>query len=192
MKITLISPFPPGRGSGGWGQKSKLKAGAAGNKEGTPPAGYRDGNFSQCHAGARPPPGAWFALISQCRAGSGAGMQGAPPLASPALDRLRHLQNLPSRYPAQREVHGLPPEWQEMLSFGQCRQPRRGGTGGEELRRLRWSSPPGQGEQVPPGFSPLRVRLRQGGQARIKARPTANNIKMGLDFPEELWYTIII
>ena len=27
-------------------------------------------------------------------------MQGAPPLASPALDRLRHLQNLPSRYPA--------------------------------------------------------------------------------------------
>ena len=27
----------------------------------------------------------------------------------------------------------------------QCRQPRRGGTGGEELRRLRWSSPPGQG-----------------------------------------------
>ena len=27
MKITLISPFPPGRGSGGWGQQSKLKAG---------------------------------------------------------------------------------------------------------------------------------------------------------------------
>ena len=27
----------------------------------------------------------------------------------------------------------------------QRRQPRRGGTGGEELRRLRWSSPPGQG-----------------------------------------------
>ena len=33
----------------------------------------------------------------------------------------------------------------------QSRQPRRGGTGGEELRRLRWSSPPGQGEQVPQG-----------------------------------------
>ena len=28
------------------------------------------------------------------------------------------------------------------------------GTGGEELRRLRWSSPPGQGEQVPQGFKP--------------------------------------
>ena len=33
----------------------------------------------------------------------------------------------------------------ENLSHEQCRQPRRGGTGGEELRRLRWSSPPGQG-----------------------------------------------
>ena len=145
MKITLISPFPPGRGSGGWGQKSKLKAGAAGNKEGTPPAGYRDGNFSQCHAGARPPPGAWFALISQCRAGSGAGMQGAPPLASPALDRLRHLQSLPNRCPAQREVHGFPPEWQEMLSFGQCRQPRRGGDRGRGTSAFEMVLSPGAG-----------------------------------------------
>ena len=28
-------------GTGGWGQKSKLKAEAAGDKEGKPPAGYR-------------------------------------------------------------------------------------------------------------------------------------------------------
>ena len=36
--------------------------------------------------------------------------------------------------------------WQLRRGSGeQCRQPRRGGTGGEELRRLRWSSPPGQG-----------------------------------------------
>ena len=36
--------------------------------------------------------------------------------------------------------------WQLKRGSGeQCRQPRRGGTGGEELRRLRWSSPPGQG-----------------------------------------------
>ena len=41
----------------------------------------------------------------------------------------------------------------EFLYLEQCRQPRRGGTGGEELRRLRWSSPPGQGEPVPLGFS---------------------------------------
>ena len=33
----------------------------------------------------------------------------------------------------------------EALFSERCRQPRRGGTGGEELRRLRWSSPPGQG-----------------------------------------------
>ena len=33
-----ISPFPPGRGSGGWGQKSKLKARQAGDKESKPPA----------------------------------------------------------------------------------------------------------------------------------------------------------
>ena len=33
----------------------------------------------------------------------------------------------------------------EQPFYWQCRQPRRGGTGGEELRRLRWFSPPGQG-----------------------------------------------
>ena len=98
-------------------------------------------------------------------------MQGASPLASPALDRLRHLQSLPSRYPAQREVHGLPPEWQEMLSFGQCRQPRRGGTGGEELRRLRWSSPPGQVEPVPPGFSPGDARGEAPCIRKLKISP---------------------
>ena len=42
---------------------------------------------------------------------------------------------------------------QEAVPYEQSRQPRRGGTGGEELRRLRWSSPPGQVEQVPRGFS---------------------------------------
>ena len=39
----------------------------------------------------------------------------------------------------------------EQPFYWQCRQPRRGGTGGEELRRLRWSSPPGQVEQMPHG-----------------------------------------
>ena len=54
---------------------------------------------------------------------------------TPALDRSRHLQTFPNRSPAQRGVRGLPPEWQEMLSFGQCRQPRRGGDRG------RWNYP---------------------------------------------------
>ena len=45
----------------------------------------------------------------------------------------------------------------EQPFYWQCRQPRRGGTGGDgtirrtRRRRLRWSSPPGRGEQVPPG-----------------------------------------
>ena len=47
----------------------------------------------------------------------------------------------------------------EFLYLEQCRQPRRGGTGGDgtirrtRRRRLRWSSPPGQIEQVPRGLA---------------------------------------
>ena len=62
---------------------------------------------------------------------------------------------------------------QEAVPYEQSRQPRRGGTGGEELRRLRWSSPPGQGEPAPPGASPLgrhsgrdSQRLHAGAQAK--------------------------
>ena len=54
----LVSPFPPGRGSGGWGQQSKLKAGAAGDKEGKPPAGYSGGKVSRHRKGQATPPGA--------------------------------------------------------------------------------------------------------------------------------------
>ena len=46
-KKTKNPPFPPGRGVGGWGQKSKPKAGLAGDKEGTSPAGQRQGKVSQ-------------------------------------------------------------------------------------------------------------------------------------------------
>ena len=48
----------------------------------------------------------------------------------------------------------------EFLYLEQCRQPRRGGTGGDgtirrtRRRRLRWSSPPGQGEPMPHRFKP--------------------------------------
>ena len=45
-------------------------------------------------------------------------------------------------------THGSSQKRQEAILYEQCRQPRRGGTGGEELRRLRWSSPPGQGWQA--------------------------------------------
>ena len=71
-------------------------------------------------------------------------MQGASPLASPGLDGARHLQSLPCWHPAQGSLR-FRAKPAELLFSEQCRQPRRGGTGGEELRRLRWSSPPGQG-----------------------------------------------
>ncbi len=59
-EITLVSPFPPGRalcerGSGGWGRQSNLKAGAAGDKEGKPPAGYSGGKVSRLRKGQAPP-----------------------------------------------------------------------------------------------------------------------------------------
>ena len=97
-------------------------------------------------------------------------LPGAPPPAPRALNRLRHLQPLPCRHPAHGRLwFGAEPT--EVLSSEQCRQPRRGGTGGEELRRLRWSSPPGQGEQVPLGFSPLRTPQWQGQPATSRASP---------------------
>ena len=82
-------------------------------------------------------------------------MQGAPPLASPRLNP-RGTYN-PCQAGAKRG--GFPRRWRHpagALRLGrgtgeQCRQPRRGGTGGEgtirrkRRRRLRWSSPPGQG-----------------------------------------------
>ena len=37
-KITLVPPFPLGRGWGGWGLGNNLKAGSAGGKESMPPA----------------------------------------------------------------------------------------------------------------------------------------------------------
>ena len=62
---------------------------------------------------------------------------------------------------------------QEAVPYEQCRQPRRGGTGGEELRRLRWSSPPGQGEPVPPGTSPPQ------GATAAKTISAANGLMQG-------------
>ena len=93
--------------------------------------------------------------------------RGLPPPAPRALNRLRHLQSLPSRYQTGVcfGVASLAQNRQEAVLYEQSRQPRRGGTGGEELRRMRWSSPPGQGEPVPPGFSPLNFPQSQGKPA---------------------------
>ena len=80
-----IPPFPPGRGSGGWGQKSKPKAGLAGDKEGTPLAGQRQGKVSQRGGGlfqespgaSLSPPGA-TAVLPQKRRRRSASDRGSP------------------------------------------------------------------------------------------------------------------
>ena len=54
-EITLVSPFPTGEG--GWedrGQKSKLKAGAAGDKEGKPPPGTANAHRASNRRGHAP------------------------------------------------------------------------------------------------------------------------------------------
>ena len=77
----LVSPFPPGRGAGGWGQESKPKAGFAGGKQGKPPSGHHSGKVSRQQGRHAPPPGTWFAPCISAASGSNAGMQGAKPLA---------------------------------------------------------------------------------------------------------------
>ena len=95
-------------------------------------------------------------------------MQGASPLASPRLSQRRHLHD-------QRFLFAY---------GGQCRQPRRGGTGGDgtirrkRRRRLRWSSPPGQGEQVPLGFSPAGRLQRRSNPPRHGGTPGAGKRQM--------------
>ena len=55
-KKTKNLPLPAGKGGGGWGRQSKLKAGAAGDKEGKPPLGTAPARRAG-EAGAIPPAG---------------------------------------------------------------------------------------------------------------------------------------
>ena len=80
-KKTKNLPLPRrGRGAGGWGRKSKLKAGAVGNKEGKPPLGHHSGRGSQCRAGLAPL-GYLFGRDYKCRRRSNTGVPGAEPPA---------------------------------------------------------------------------------------------------------------
>ena len=80
----------------------------------------------------------------------------------PGAEPARHWLALPIRHPAGVCLRNLQPgaKPKEPPFHGKCRQPRRGGTGGDgtirrkRRRRLRWSSPPGQGNQVPQGEQP--------------------------------------
>ena len=74
-------------------------------------------------------------------------------------------------------VASLAQNRQEAVPYEQSRQPRRGGTGGEELRRLRWSSPPGQVEQVPQGTncSPGTTAAGIASAARVQPPPCGHH-----------------
>ena len=106
--------------------------------------------FSFCFSPYPPSPRSQGALPRRGRGRLKVYFAGGFAPGTPALNRLRHLQTLPYRHPAKGSLR-LGAKTVEMLSFGQCRQPRRGGTGGDgtirrkRRRRLRWSSPPGQG-----------------------------------------------
>ena len=88
-------------------------------------------------------------------------MQGAPPLASPAFNRLRHLQSLPYRYP-----HGVAgffttriPDAQREPTLLQSKEPAPAG------RVVRPHFP------VPPGFSPRGCKGRSPLHKKTKNLP---------------------
>ena len=81
-KKTKNLPLPRrGRGAGGWGKESKLKAGLTGGKEGKPPCGYRDGKVSRRPTGQAPPAGDMDGSNCKCRKRFNAGVPGAEPPA---------------------------------------------------------------------------------------------------------------
>ena len=108
-------------------------------------------------------------------------MQGASPLASPGL-------NL--RFAAKPT---------EFLYLERCRKPRRGGTGGDgtirrkRRRRLRWSSPPGQVEQVPRGGQGSTPKAGVGRRQRGKTSPRSRTLQKNFQKPltEAAQYDII-
>ena len=97
-------------------------------------------------------------------------MQGASPLASPGIKPLAALTEPAKQIPGATESLRFNAKPTERFPYKQCRQPRRGGTGGEELRRLRWSSPPGQVEPVPAGASQPQTPRGRSSQCRPDIR----------------------
>ena len=90
-----------------------------------------------------PFPAVWGGILLNFAGGSAPGTPGIKPLAA--------LTEPAKQVPGATESLRFNAKPTERFPYEQCRQPRRGGTGGEELRRLRWSSPPGQVEPVPSG-----------------------------------------
>ena len=79
-----VSPFPPGRGLGGWGRPRQLTAGAAGDQKGKPPCKFRNGTVSRRPVGQAP--------ASDTATAGRAGNEKTPPLTPKetrfTLDRL--------------------------------------------------------------------------------------------------------
>ena len=92
-----VSPFPPGRGLGGWGQNQKPKAGTAGDKEGKPPLRTPQRQGQPATSRASPPPGEWFALAPGAAWVQPRGCKGRSPL---------HKITLGSPFPPGRGVGG--------------------------------------------------------------------------------------
>ena len=165
-------------------------AGRASAARGKLLAGHHSGRNSQCRAGSAPlrapqwqgkqatkttapPAGHLLGRFCKCRKRSNAGdARGCAPCI-PAPESARHWEMGANHAPSGGCAFGvasLAQNRQEAVPYEQCRQPRRGGTGGEELRRLRWSSPPGQVEQVPQGAncSPGTTAARIASAARVQ------------------------
>ena len=79
-EITLVSPFPPGRGRGDGGKKVNQRQGRRATNKARPPLGTTAARSAGDQPG-KPPPGTWFAPCTSAASGSNAGMQGAKPLA---------------------------------------------------------------------------------------------------------------
>ena len=160
-KITLSLPLPAGKSalrarSGGWGQKRKLKAGAAGDKESKPPAGCRQRPPNRQRRGT-PPSGYQQRLGKQVPPGfKPRGCKGRSPLHKITLSL-----PLPAGKSALRARSG---------GWGQKRKLKAGAAGDKESKppagcrqrppnRQRRGTPPSGyqqrlGKQVPPGFKP--------------------------------------
>ena len=80
-EITIVSPFPPGRGTGGWGKESTLKAGSAGDKKRQAPLAHRQHPPPPAPPGTSPPPQYLLDWYCKCRKRSNVGAPGAKPPA---------------------------------------------------------------------------------------------------------------
>ena len=169
-EITIVSPFPPGRGAGGWGKESTLKARSAGDKKGKPPLRIPKRQSQQATKKASPPCGFRNGKVSrrQKRQASLAHRQHppppAPPGASPPAGRVV-CSPAPVPPPAQpRGCKGRSPLHEITLILPLPRRGRGSGGWGQEIK-LKARSAGDQKGKPPCGFRNGKVSRRQRRQA---------------------------